>query len=279
MRYWILVLSALIGTASLANARTTVVASVPPLATVVEAIGGDAVEVWSFLPNGANCHSYQPRPRDLAQLEQAELFFACGVDYELRAAPRLRDQFPTLAWVDLREGLPLRRVGEGANALWDPHWWLDLGALRLASARIERELSTRQPALAAQFAANREALLAELDALEAELSAQLDGVSSDAFLVYHGAWGYPAERFGLRQLVLAPSAAGATPRRVQALLADLNVDRPGVVLVQPQEPNAPAAVMAEALETPLVSCDPLKPDFAAALRCWAAAVAQSAHGE
>jgi len=255
--------------------RAQVVVSVPPLVSVVQAIAGDAVSVRSFLPVGGSCHAYQPRPSDLKKLEDATVFFAVGVDYEIRASARLQAQFPAVDWIDLREGLPLLRVTAeevSAETRWDPHWWLDPQAMRQAGQRIVTVLSTHYPEEAAGFAARYETWAQEVAAWETALAARLASAQGQAFLVYHGAWAYPADRFGLRQLVLAPSTAGTSPRRLQAMLAELEATAPRFVLVQPQEPHGPAETVARALKTPLVECDPLQPDWQATLNCWVEAV-------
>lgn len=258
-----------------AYGRAEVVVSVPPLVSVVEAIAGEKVNVQSFLPAGGSCHAYQPRPSDLQKLEEAAVFFAVGVDYEIRASARLQAQFPAVEWVDLRVGLPLLRIMEStehAPARWDPHWWLDPVAMRQAGQQIVTVLSAHYPEEAAVFKARYETWAQDILAWETALAARLASSQGQSFLVYHGAWAYPADRFDVDQLVLAPSTAGTSPRRLQAMLAEMENEAPGFVLVQPQEPSGPAATVARTLGVPLVECDPLQPDWQATLNCWAAAV-------
>jgi ABC-type Zn uptake system ZnuABC Zn-binding protein ZnuA len=83
-----------------------VVATVAPISDLVARVGGDRVEVGSLVPAGADSHTYEPRPQDVAVLAEADGYFGVGLD--------LNDGALELAGQHLPEGSPLVRLGEVA---------------------------------------------------------------------------------------------------------------------------------------------------------------------
>ena len=62
--------------------RLQVVASHSILADVVANVAGDAAEVRSLMPLGADPHSFTPRPSDLVGLARADVVFINGAGFE-----------------------------------------------------------------------------------------------------------------------------------------------------------------------------------------------------
>lgn len=79
----------------------------------------------------------------------------------------------------------------------DMHFWLDPENAKLMVAHIAQTLSAADPDNAAAYAANAEAEAARLDALSAELTATLAPVADKPFIVFHDAYQYFENRFGL----------------------------------------------------------------------------------
>ena len=56
--------------------------TVYPLQYFTERIGGDAVNVTSVYPAGANEHTFEPTQKDMIALADADLFFYIGLGLE-----------------------------------------------------------------------------------------------------------------------------------------------------------------------------------------------------
>lgn len=52
---------------------TTVVAEIYPFAWLAEQVGGDAVEVTTLVPPGADVHGFEVSPKQVAELSDADL--------------------------------------------------------------------------------------------------------------------------------------------------------------------------------------------------------------
>ncbi len=62
--------------------KLEVIASYSILADVVHNIAGDRIELTTLIPTGADPHSFQPSPRDLTPLSEADVVFVNGGGFE-----------------------------------------------------------------------------------------------------------------------------------------------------------------------------------------------------
>ena len=79
----------------------------------------------------------------------------------------------------------------------DPHAWLDPANARAWLTAIADHLSEADPANAATYAANAEAARARLDALQAEIAATLAPAADAPIFVFHDAYAYLSQAFGV----------------------------------------------------------------------------------
>lgn len=82
----------------------TVVVTVAPVADLVAQVGGDRVEVRSLVPPGADSHTYEPRPSDVAAIEEADVYVGIGL--------ALNDAALSLAEATVGDDVPVVRLGE-----------------------------------------------------------------------------------------------------------------------------------------------------------------------
>ena len=71
-----------------------VVAKLPPIADLVEMVGGERVEVSSLVPAGADSHTYEPRPSDVARLADADAFIGIGLELNPGAVSLASENLP-----------------------------------------------------------------------------------------------------------------------------------------------------------------------------------------
>ncbi|MEM6462799.1 MAG: zinc ABC transporter substrate-binding protein [Pseudomonadota bacterium] len=85
---------------------------------------------------------------------------------------------------------------------FDAHVWLDPANAKAMVAEIEEALAAADPDHADQYAQNARDLVARLDTLTTEVSATIEPVRGKSFIVFHDAYPYFENRFGV-------SAAGS----------------------------------------------------------------------
>ncbi len=298
-----LLLSALLTLLSITGARAatsdqplTVFASVLPIQTFVERVGGERVDARVMVLPGQSPHTYDPTPAQVAALAKTDLYVRVGVPFEEAWMPRIRSASPDMAILDLRDGLPMRKIeahdheeqaDEPHNAhetehahdmdaeayahpdSMDPHIWTSPPLVRRMVGAIRDRLSALDPSGADIYAANQAAFDAELAALDADLKAILEDLDQRRFLVYHPAWGYFADTYGLEQIPIEREGKSPGPRRLDALIRQARERDTQMIFVQPQFDRRAAQQVARAIGGRVETADPLAADYAENLRRFA----------
>jgi len=97
----------------------------------------------------------------------------------------------------------------------DMHFWLDPENAKLMVRHIANVLAEADPDNAQAYSANAESEMAALDALQAEVDAALEPVKDRPFVVFHDAYQYFEQRFGLTvagSVTVSPEVAPGAAR-------------------------------------------------------------------
>ncbi|MBN1858644.1 zinc ABC transporter substrate-binding protein [Candidatus Bipolaricaulota bacterium] len=187
----------------------SVVATTTIIGDVVERIGGEEIELTVLIPVGVDPHAFEPTPRDMVSLADADLVFINGAGLEQALIPLLESSGAIL--VDLSARIALRTLdiaddaaanGDGHSQGTDPHVWFDPTNVMIWSDEIDEALSEADPDHGQLFsarAADYRALLAELDAWIWDNVARLSR-GQRLLITDHALLGYFAARYGFRQL-------------------------------------------------------------------------------
>ena len=290
-------------------AKETVVVSIPPLRTLVAGLLDSAVDVRTLVPSGASPEQFEPSPEDIRALSRAKLLFAVGENFESAWLGRVQRQLTSLRVENLGAGLATLRFedededdehehrhddGEHEeheehahehdghhhhHAGADPHIWTDPANLAELSRRAATVLAQVYPERADSVAARLNRRLAELERLDSVLAATLAPARGKAILVFHPAWGYLCNRYGLRQIAIEHAGHSPSPRALAAVVSRAKRERAAAIFVAAQTDKRVAASVAEQLGVPVVEIDPLASDLAASLAATAKAFAGLAGGE
>ncbi len=260
--------------------------SIPPQAACVERIGGEHVAVSVLVGPGQSPATYDPTPRQLSEMASASLYFRIGVAFEERFAEVLTSTCPKLRIIDTRRGVTLRRI-EGAchhdadeahahhahGSGDDPHIWLDPRLVKVQARTICEALVAADPSHAAEFERNLAALLADLDQVHARITQRLASFKGRAFFVFHPAFGYFADAYGLEQVAVELGGKSPSARQLVALTERAKTSGATCVFVQKQFAAASAQAVADAIGGDVVTLDPLARDVLTNLDEMAARIA------
>ena len=274
-----------------AAAPCEVYAGIPPIADFVERVGGRFVRVHTLIPPGQEPHSFEPTPQQMAKLGRARLYFAIGFPFERRLVGKIQSTYKGLEVVDISRGIPRRTLAAepgdaretetGAKAArhTDPHVWLSpRNAMRMA-ARIRDALAAADPAHAAAFRKNCNTFQHELAQLDAEIAKALAPIKGREIFVFHPAFGYFTDAYGLKQRAVEVGGKAPTARRLARLIDDARRHGVRVIFVQPQFSTRTAKVIAAAIHGAVVPMDPLAHDYVKNLRRMAAAIRDALKNE
>jgi ABC-type Zn uptake system ZnuABC Zn-binding protein ZnuA len=109
------------GTGSNTAETLNVVATTTLVADVVQQVGGDTVAVSTLIPVGADAHSFDPTPQDVARVADADLLFINGAGYEEFLSSMLANVGGEVQVIDLSEGIALRELSEGEGHADEEH--------------------------------------------------------------------------------------------------------------------------------------------------------------
>lgn len=259
--------------------KLDVVVSIIPQKSIVESIGGDYADVSVMVPPGMHPRTFEPSPTQMVELESADLYIALGVPHEKNWMPQVTAARPDLPVLNLPETTTLRtiagRVDASGGEMPDPHIWLAAPPLRDIAIGIRDELIKLAPEHADTFKANTEAWLARLNAVDAEAAEKLAPHKGKAFLVYHPAWGYVADSYGLRQIAIEQQGMEPGPKMIADAIDIARAENIKVVFAQQQFSQKEAETIAQEIGGKVVKLDPLNPDPIANLSSVADALAAS----
>ena len=195
--------------------RSTVVAGFYPLAWAAQRIGGEDVRVVNLTPAGAEPHDIELTPRDVEQINGADLVLYLGRGFQPALEDAARGQAGA---VELLEGQELVvHSGEDERPASDPHIWLDPGRFAAVVARMGEVMG--RPDSAAE-------LVAELDELDADFRAGLADCERRTIVTSHTAFAYLAGAYGLTQIGLTGVSPEAepSPRALQDLIETVRAE-------------------------------------------------------
>jgi zinc transport system substrate-binding protein len=181
--------------------KLDVVASFYPVAEAAAEVGGDRVRVTNLTPAGVEPHDLELSPRQVDQLEDADLVLYLGRGFQPAVADVARRRGATA--VDLLEAV---KVDRG-----DPHFWLDPQLMSTAVDGVAAALVKTSAGDAARFQANARRYKAALAALDDEFRQGLSACARKEIVTSHAAFLYLARRYGLTQLPVAGLSPEAEP--------------------------------------------------------------------
>jgi zinc transport system substrate-binding protein len=207
--------------------KLSVVATNFPAFDLARQVAGDKADVTMLLPPGSESHSYEPTPRDILRIQDADLFLYVGgesdawVDDILSAFDH---QVPVLRMIDCVSAVEEETV-EGMEAEedhdhededadeveYDEHVWTSPKNAILIEQAIAKELESLDPANAEAYQANSDAYTQALQALDQAYADFFAGVSNKTMIVGDRfPLRYFADEFGLTYYAAFPGCSNET---------------------------------------------------------------------
>jgi len=282
-----LVLSACAGPAATSNADgLTVSVSILPQKYFIERIGGDFVQVNVMVGPGDSPHSYEPKPSQMTALSDSEVYFSIGVEFEHAWMDRISSANPEMLIVDLSQGLELlpaiahehdeedldhdeeeadHEESEHGEEI-DPHIWTSPANGAAMAQMIADTLIALDPNHADAYRLNLEEFLADITQLQSEIFATFEGLDSRKFMVFHPAWGYFAQEFGLQQIPVEVAGSEPSAAELTALLSEAKEEDITVIFAQPEFSTRSADTIASEIGGKVILISPLAENWMENLR-------------
>lgn len=242
--------------------KIKVFVSIPPQAYFVECVGGRHVDVKVLLGPGQSPTTYEPSARQMSELGRSQVYFRIGIPFEKVLIKRITRIFNNLCVVDTRQNVKLLYFNRPDSYLSpDPHIWLDPKRVKIQASTVCKALSQIDPAHTAEFEKNFQDFQTDLDELDIKIAETLAPLRGRIFYVFHPAFGYFGDSYGLNQLAVEIEGKKPSQRQLAEIIVKAKKDNVKVVFVQPQFARKNAETVARALDGAVVPIDPLSRDY------------------
>jgi len=260
--------------------KPIIVVSILPQSYFVARIGGDRFTQVVLVGSGQNPHAYEPTPRQMADLALSKAWILSNTDFEIGLLPKITAIYPNLRIVDGTEGVNFRSMeahdhedeGEAhveeeapdVNSIdIDRHTWLGREPALILAQHVADTLIAIDPASAAFYETNHQALVADINRVYDALAISLAPLKGKTVFVYHPAFGYFLDDFGIIQEAVETGGKEPTAKSIEELIAKASSEQVPAIFVQSQFPVSAAKAVADAVGAVVVPLDHLAADWLA----------------
>ncbi|WP_290647855.1 zinc ABC transporter substrate-binding protein [Aquisalimonas sp.] len=251
-----------------------VTVSVPPQGYLVEAIGGERVDVSIMIEPGRSPHTFSLSPRRMMALDDAQVYFKVGhpdLAFEQRFLNHVEGQGRGVRIVALSEGVDLVRLDEEhdhdhSHGETDPHLWVSPRIMRAAAERVADALIDADPDGEADYRAGLERFITDVDALDEEIRSRFEPLERRRFVVNHPAWGYFARDYDMEQVAIESGGRDPSPAELARFIEAAKAEDVRVIFVQKGFSQRGAKTIAQEIEAVVKTVDPLAEDWPDTLR-------------
>ena len=232
-----------------AASRIPVVATTTDLKALVEAVGGDLVDVDALARGSQNPHDLEVRPSLMVKVRRADLLVMNGLELDQWAevvvqgagnprvgpgAPGRVDASAGLLVLEVPQAKVDRSMGD-VHPVGNPHYSIDPGMAAGVTANIVEGLARVAPQSRSVFERNRQAFLARVDQALARWTTEMAPFKGAKVVVDHNMWIYFLTRFGLAQAGSIEERPGIppTPSHLTRLIAQMRDQKVRVILSLP----------------------------------------------
>jgi zinc transport system substrate-binding protein len=270
--------------------KPVVFVSILPQKFFVQQIAGDEVEVNVMVGPGMSPATYEPLPQQMASLARARLFFAIGMPFEKTLVEKMQSVCPDVEVIKTDAGIEKRfmqsvKTGgrshqhhedcDHASGSTDPHIWLDPQLVKRQAESMAEALTNLLPEKKKVFTAGLKSFNERLEEIDQRLSDLLKPLKGKTMLVFHPAFGYFADRYGLVQSAVEIEGKEPSPRQMVKIIRRSKAEKVNIIFVQKQFSQKAAEAIASAINGAVVAIDPLQEDYFAGLESLAKTVSRS----
>ncbi|GAA1543707.1 zinc ABC transporter substrate-binding protein [Actinomadura kijaniata] len=219
--------------------KIRVAASFYPMAWLAEKVGGADAAVQTLAKPGAEPHDQELTARQVADVGRAKLtLYVKGVqpavdeavskhakgDKALDAASVVKTLAPPAEEEHAHEhGAEGHEHDHGGGKESDPHIWLDPNRMATVADALGKRLAALDPAHAAGYRSRAADVAKQLTDLDGRFKTGLGTCEQKTIVTAHAAFGYLADRYGLKQVSIAgvdPSSE-PSPKRLGELTHEI----------------------------------------------------------
>ncbi|GEK89520.1 zinc transport system substrate-binding protein [Alkalibacterium putridalgicola] len=203
-------------TASTEEEKLSVVTTFYPVYEFTDQVAGDHADIEMMITGGTDVHHYEPSARDMAMINDADMFVYSSDEMETWVQSMLASlDNEDLVVVEQAAAVDLIEAEEDEHAedehghedeedvhAVDPHIWLDPVLVQEQVETVKEAFINIDPDRSESYTANAEAYQSDLQDLHEEFEAAFSDAEQRRFVTQHEAFGYIAHRYDLTQMAV-----------------------------------------------------------------------------
>ncbi|MBC1807741.1 zinc ABC transporter substrate-binding protein [Listeria sp. FSL L7-0993] len=212
------------------KSKLKVVTTFYPMYDFTKNVAGDNASIEMLIDAGTEPHDYEPSAKDIAKIEEADVFVYNSEDMETWVPSVLKSlDSKKLTVIDASKGIKLVEGTEEEHDHdhgeeehhheHDPHVWLSPVLAQQEVANIQKGLTKADKTNADTYKKNAENYTDKLKALDNKFKTAFEGAKQRDFVTQHAAFQYLANEYGLHQVAIAGLSPDQEPS--PARLAEL----------------------------------------------------------
>lgn len=194
----------------------------------LERISGDMVPVRPLVEDMASLDHFTFTPEHAAKLNDADLFFTIGADFEQHLAPKIQADYPKLKSVRTPFGIELfdydpalPYLGDAippSDSVKDPLLWTSPPLVRVVGENMLNALVDYEPSGERLYNSGFKLFEREIDDMSDKIRAVLKNIDTPYFLTSHPDWNYFAKTYGLKPVSVHVNGNPPNEEQLAALL-------------------------------------------------------------
>lgn len=248
----IVVLQWRISDAAVIYKKIKISVSVLPQAYFVKRIGGSRIDVQVMIPKGASPETYAPTPRQLVMLSDSKIYLKVGAPdfpFEKKHFDSILKRYKNMIIVNMSDGVKYLKG--------DPHVWLAPATVKIAAFNIYKALSKLDPLNGSYYKNRLASFLNDIKKLNIRIKTVLRGKTGCSFMVFHPAWGYFANEYGLHQLAIETNGKSPSASHIKHMIDIARKKHIKIIFVQKGFNIRSAKVIADGIGGKVMRIDPL----------------------
>lgn len=265
-------------------AKINIAVSIIPQKNFVEKIAGEKANVFTIVKPGASPHTYEPKPSELKEISQANIYFPIKIDFENAWLEKFVTQNRDMKIVEMTKGVNFITMKkhkhhdgkEETIIKSDPHTWTSALNVKIMAKTIYETLIEIDVANKEFYKNNYLNFLDEINLTDKKIREILIDVNNNSkFMVFHPAWGYFAREYGLVQFPVEIEGKEPKPKELIEIIEEAKKENIKAIFTQSEFSTKSAQTIADSLNIKVLKETPLAEDWSENLIKMANAIANN----
>jgi len=199
--------------------KLQIVTTFYPMYYFTQKVAGSSANVELLIPNGAEPHDWEPTAKDMAKIQDADMFIYNSRYFESWTEKVLKSiDDSDLTVVEASKGIEMMNALESEEehhsdhaSSKDPHVWLSPVLAQQEVDTISKAIKQLDPKNKNQYEKNAEDFKSQLVNLDQLYKESVDQAKKKEFVTQHAAFGYLAKQYGLTQIPIAGLSPDVEP--------------------------------------------------------------------